>query len=116
MTIEGLQNICSKFPGFNTDIKWENDLCFLVADKIFLMASLDQVPVAASFKVTDEEFDEISARDGFKPAPYLARNKWVYVDDINVLSIKEWEFYINQSYKLISSRLTKKKQKELGLI
>ena len=99
MTIEGLQNICSKLPGFSTDIKWENDLCFLVADKMFLVTSLDKTPVSASFKVTEEEFDEISSRDGFKPAPYLARNKWVYVDDINFLSVKEWEFYINKSYK-----------------
>ncbi len=116
MTIEDLQNICSKLPGFSTDIKWEKELCFLVSDKIFLITGLDQNPIAASFKVPDEDFDEISSRDGFEPAPYLARNKWVRVNDIRLVSKKEWEVFIEKSYKIISTKLTKKKQKELGLI
>jgi predicted DNA-binding protein (MmcQ/YjbR family) len=42
------------------------------------------------------------------PAPYLARYKWIYVDDINRLSTKDWEHYVEQSYKLIKSKLPKK--------
>jgi predicted DNA-binding protein (MmcQ/YjbR family) len=48
--------------------------------------------------VSDEEFEEISHRKGFKPAPYMARYKWVHVENINLLSKKEWEQFIKQSY------------------
>jgi predicted DNA-binding protein (MmcQ/YjbR family) len=32
------------------------------------------------------------------------------------LSKSEWEKYINQSYQLIKSKLSKKKLKELGIV
>jgi predicted DNA-binding protein (MmcQ/YjbR family) len=83
MDTETLQAICAKFPGVTEDIKWENHLCFCVAEKMFLVLGLDTTPTTASFKVSDDEFDELSARKGFKPAPYMARNKWVFVDDIS---------------------------------
>lgn len=115
MTIEDLQQICKSLPAVTEDIKWEHDLCFLIGGKMFLVAGLDQSPVTASFKVTDEEFEELTARDGFKPAPYMAKHKWVYVDDISKVNKKEWTSFIKQSYQLIQSKLPKKTLKELGL-
>ena len=77
MNIEQLRDICLKFPGVTEDIKWEDNLCFLVADKIFLMAGLDVSPTPASFKVPPEDFNEVALKDGFQQAPYLARGQWV---------------------------------------
>jgi predicted DNA-binding protein (MmcQ/YjbR family) len=51
----------------------------------------------------------------FKPAPYLARYKWVWIDDINMLNKREWEHYIQQSYEMVKSKLSSKIKKELGL-
>ncbi|MCE3227966.1 MAG: hypothetical protein K0S32_2517 [Bacteroidetes bacterium] len=116
MTIEELQAICKKFKGVTEDIKWEDHLCFNVGDKMFIITSPNSVPVSASFKVNDEEFDEISSRKGFMPAPYLARYKWVHLDDINRLTKKQWEQYAKQSYELIASKLPAKTKKSLGLI
>jgi predicted DNA-binding protein (MmcQ/YjbR family) len=82
---------------------------------MFLVTSPDHVPVTASFKVSDEEFEEVSSRKGFIPAPYLARYKWVFADDINRLSKKEWEYFIAQSYKLIAQKLPSKIKKEIGI-
>lgn len=110
MDVETLQNICSKFPGVTEDIKWENHLCFCVAEKMFLVVGMDEVPATASFKVSDEEFDELSVREGFKPAPYMARNKWVFVDDISRLKKKEWEQRAATAYEIIRSKLPKKVQ------
>ncbi|AXY78103.1 hypothetical protein D3H65_30730 [Paraflavitalea soli] len=115
MTIEGIQSICQQFKGMTEDIKWENHLCFNVGDKMFLVTSPDMVPVTASFKVSDEEFDEVSSRTGFKPAPYLARYKWVYVDDINRLNKKEWTYFAQQAYTLTAAKLPAKTKKLLGL-
>ena len=82
---------------------------------MFLITSPDQVPPTASFKVPDEVFEEVSSKPGFKPAAYLARYKWVFLDDLSRLTIKEWEHYIAQSYKLISAKLPAKVKKQLGL-
>lgn len=116
MNINELQAICKKLTGVTEDIKWENHLCFCIGGKMFLVLGLDEVPTTASFKVSKEEFEEIFSREGFKPAPYMARNKWVHTNDINNLSPEEWEYYIKESYKLVSSKLTVKLRRELGLI
>ena len=42
-----------------------------------------------SFKVEDERFLELTDRPGIIPAPYLARAKWVYVEDANALDDAE---------------------------
>jgi predicted DNA-binding protein (MmcQ/YjbR family) len=114
MNIEQLQQICAKLPGVTEDIKWENDLCFSVGGKMFLVASLQQVPTSASFKVTDDQFAELSLKKGFKPAPYMARHKWIWLEDINLLTTKQWAFYVSQSYEIIKQKLPKKIQKQLS--
>ena len=113
MNIEQIREICLALPGVTEDVKWEDNLCFLVADKIFLMAGLDASPTRASFKVPPEQFEEIASRDGFRQAPYLARGQWVLTDNVENLSKDEWVHYSRQSYDLIKSKLSKKLQKEL---
>lgn len=115
MNIEDLQSICKKLKGVTEDIKWETHLCFNVSAKMFLVTSPDSVPVSASFKVADEEFEELSMKEGFMPAAYLTRYKWVHVDDISRLSKKQWEFYAAQSYRLIASKLPTKIKKQMDL-
>ena len=115
MNIEGIQVICKKLPAVTEDIKWGNDLVFSVGEKMFCVVGLNQSPTTASFKVTDEEFDEICSREGFKPAPYVARYKWVFIDDISKMNKKEWEKYIAQSYRLVKEKLPAKTKKQLDL-
>jgi len=114
MDIEWLRKFCLSLPATSEDIKWGNDLCFLVAGKMFCVAGLDQ-PHKLAFKVPDEMFEELSTSDGFIPAPYMARAKWVMVQNISKLSKKEWERYILQSYTLVKNKLSKKLLKELGI-
>ena len=80
---------------------------------MFLITSPDDVPITASFKASESSFEELIEREGFKPAPYLARNKWVYADNINRFSKKEWEKYLNESYHLIFSKLPVKVKKQI---
>ncbi|OCX53286.1 hypothetical protein BEL04_02985 [Mucilaginibacter sp. PPCGB 2223] len=115
MTIEDIETFCDSFPGVTKDIKWEDHLCFNVGGKMFVVTSPDAVPPSATFKVTDEEFEEMIARDGFSAAAYIGKYKWVKVDDINLLSKKEWEHYARQSYNLITSKLPTKVRAGLGL-
>ena len=113
MDIEILRGICTGHPHVTEDIKWGNDLCFLIGNKMFCVTSL-QTPATASFKVTDEEFDQMSSRPGFQPAPYMARHHWVLVTDLDALSLAEWRHYIRQSYTMVRAKLSKKILKELG--
>jgi predicted DNA-binding protein (MmcQ/YjbR family) len=114
MSVEDLKSICEKLPGVTTDVKWGADLCFCVAKKMFCVTGLEQHPVSVSFKVTDEEFGEVSERKGFRPADYVARYKWVTVENINTLSKKELEKFIGQSYELVKAKLPRKEREKLG--
>ncbi|MEO6168685.1 MAG: MmcQ/YjbR family DNA-binding protein [Chitinophagales bacterium] len=107
MDIEILRSICLKQEGATEDIKWGNDLCFCIAEKMFCVAGL-QPPLQISFKVKDDEFDELINKQGIIPAPYVARYKWVLAQDVNLFTKKQWEHYIRQSYELVKSKLSKK--------
>jgi predicted DNA-binding protein (MmcQ/YjbR family) len=116
MNIEELQVLCKSLPHVTEDIKWGNDLCFCIGEKMFCVVGLNQSPTSASFKVLDEEFEEMSTRQGIIPAPYVARYKWVLVEDINTLSEKDWKHYTSQSYELVKNKLAPKTKKQLGII
>lgn len=105
MNIEDIQKICKRFKGVTEDIKWQDHLCFNVGEKMFVISSPATVPVTASFKASPEAFDELVVRPGCKPAPYLARYNWVYVDDINRFSKKEWEKMLSEAYELVYQKL-----------
>lgn len=115
MNVEDIQNICSKLPHVTEDVKWGHDLVFSIGGKMFCVVGLDQQPTTASFKVTDEEFDEMCNRPGFKPAPYVAKYKWVFIDDVNKMKTAAWKQYLHQSYRLVSQKLAPKLKKQLGL-
>lgn len=112
MNIEELRDLCLGMPGVTEDVKWGADLCFLIGGKMFCVTSID-APHSVSFKVTDEQFDAITARPLVIPAPYMARNKWVSVQEWQVLQDAEWETYVKQSYALVKAKLPKKVQKEI---
>ena len=114
MDIEVLRSICLSFPAVKEEIKWGNDLCFVVAEKMFCVTSLEP-PHTFSFKVNDTEFEELSGSEGFKPAPYLARAKWVLCTDSKKLNKKDLKNYLRQSYEMIAARITKKQRRDLGI-
>jgi len=83
---------------------------------MFCVVGLDQSPTSASFKVKDEEFEEVCNRPGFGQAPYVARYKWVLIDDIRKMPSADWQRYLSQSYDLVKDKLPTKLKKQLGLI
>ena len=115
MDIEEIQSICMKLEGVTEDIKWENHLCFNIGGKMFLVTAPDNFPVSASIKVSDEDFIELPSKKGIIPAPYMARHKWVFLEDISLWTKKQWTHYIQQAYQLVAAKLPARKRKELGL-
>lgn len=114
MNIQDLESICTSFPNLTQDIKWGNDLVFSIGGKMFCVAGLNQSPTSASFKVEEDEFEEIVSRPHFKPAPYVAKYKWVLIEDITKMSAKEWGTRLQISYDLVRAKLPLKIKKTLG--
>lgn len=113
--LEELMRIVELWPGVTFDIKWEHHLCFNVGGKIFFIASPDEVPINASFKVREEDFIDWSSKDGVIQAPYFAKKQWVRIDDITRLDLSNWKDALHISYTEISLKLTKKLRKEIGI-
>ena len=114
MDIETLRKICLSLPAVTEDVKWDHDLVFSVGGKMFCVCSLEP-PFTCSFKVTDELFSELSNRVGFKPAPYMARAKWVMVENSSGINRSDWISYVRNSYELVKQKLTRKSRLELGI-
>jgi predicted DNA-binding protein (MmcQ/YjbR family) len=111
MDLEQLRELCLSFPGATEGIKWEDHICFMVAEKIFCMTG-EQGGV--SIKVPPEQAEELTERDGIVATPYMARNHWVTIQQFSRLKPKEWPQYVRQSYDLVRSKLPKKVQQGLG--
>lgn len=114
--IEQVRGWCLAQKGTTESVKWDHDLVFSVGDKMYCVVGLEQSPTSASFKASDETFDTLVDRDGFKPAPYLAKHKWVWLNDINLLTEKQWLTYLQEAYSIVKNKLPKAQQKKLGLI
>lgn len=114
MDFEAIRAFCLELPGTTEDIKWDHDLCFCIGGKMYSVMYTG-LPFSCSFKVTDEEFGPLSESQGIIPAPYMARAKWVQVQDPGRLSREEWAHHLRQSYELVKGKLTKKLRDSLGV-
>ena len=114
MDVETLRQFCLSLPAATEDVKWGHDLVFSVGGKMFCVCSLDP-PFSCSFKTGDEEFEEWSNRDGFIPAPYMARAKWVLMNKPSAISKNHLTLMIRNSYEMVKKKLTKKCRLELGI-
>src|SRR4029078_4247261 len=85
--------------------------------KMFCLIAPEEHSVGRiSFKSAPEHYDALSRAPGFRPAPYLARAKWVSVDDPAALSDAEMKAYLRRAHTVIAGALPKKRQKELGFL
>ncbi len=115
MNEETLRTWLAPWPGVEESVKWEDDLVFSVAGKMFCVICL-RGPKAGSmsFKVEDERFLELTERPGFIPAPYLARAHWVYMEQPKRVPADELQALVRRSYELVREKLPKRTQRELA--
>ncbi|WP_035823548.1 MmcQ/YjbR family DNA-binding protein [Janthinobacterium sp. RA13] len=115
MDLERAKAVCRGFPGATEDIKWTNVLAFSVGGRLFALCGAEAHSTRGmSFKVDAERFLELTDRPGFRPAPYLARAKWVLVASPDALDDDEMAALLHRSYSLIVAGLTKKMQRDIG--
>lgn len=114
--IDWVRDYCRSLPHATEDIQWEHNLLFRIAGKIFCIANLEPAmsPAKISFKCTPEKFVELVEIEGIIPAPYMARNHWVSVTEIDALRQAEIKELIAHSYRLVLERLPRKTQSALA--
>lgn len=105
-------------PGATQDIKWGADWVASVGGKMFLAGGSPDPRgwKACSFKADAHRFLELTGLPGFAPAPYLARAGWVSLQDPKALPLPELKALVARSHALVAAGLTKKLQRELGLL
>ena len=107
MNLEDLRKYCLSLPGATEDVKWGNDLCFCVGEKMFCVTGADSIRGGMSLKCTPEKFEELIERQGIDPAAYVGRYKWVRISDLDAVTPAELRELIDSSYRLVFEKLPK---------
>ncbi len=114
MSVEWIRRCCMAFPHATEQVQWGDNLVFKVGGKIFAIAALEPSAMFVSFKVTPDDFAELTERPGVIPAPYLARAQWVALESEDAVPGAEVKKLLRHSYELVFAKLPKKAQAALG--
>ena len=118
MTRDEFDRFCAGLKASTNVIQWGNASVWKVGGKIYAICSRwgegDHQKIG--FKCSDFSYMVLIEQEGIIPAPYLARAKWVQLNDNSAMSDEELRAYITQAHKIIAAKLTKAKQRELGLM
>lgn len=111
-----LRQLTRDWPGVQESIKWQQDLVFDVAGKMFAVTALaGRHGGCYSFKVPDALFLALTEQPGIAPAPYAARYKWVLLTEPERYGPDWLAEQIRQSYQLVAAKLPKATRLKLGL-
>jgi predicted DNA-binding protein (MmcQ/YjbR family) len=118
MTYDEFNQLCGALPATTSVVQWGGAQVWKVGGKVFAVGgwSKDKVP-AFTIKTSELNYDFLRNKEGYRPAPYLASRgmKWIQQFDGSKELDEELTYYFQESYRIVSLGLTKKKQKELGL-
>jgi len=100
MTPRQIDTYCGKLPAAKRSVQWEGVIVFKVGGKMFAMIVPDDTgkPSDLWFKSAPETIDALSRSKGFRPAPYLARAKWVALDEPKVLTQDQLKAYLKRAH------------------
>jgi predicted DNA-binding protein (MmcQ/YjbR family) len=114
MDIDWVRKQCLALPHVTEDVKWEKNLVFSVATKMFTVVGLEPDEFWISFKCNPQDFADLPERPGIEPAPYLARAQWVSLETRDALSSEELATQLRRAYECVFARLPKRVQRELS--
>lgn len=101
-------------------LQWGSNLVFWAGDKalggkMFALVNLDRAdghgPI--SFAAGPERYAELLEREGFLPAPYLARAFWVAAERWSALRPSEWQTELRAAHALVFARLPQRTRDRL---
>ncbi len=118
MTYDEFNEFCASLPATSHVVQWGNSDVWKVGGKVFAIGGWEKCNKPAYvFKTSDADFHFLQDEPGFRPAPYMAARgmKWIQHYDVTAATKDELKKFIKESHRIVSSGLTKKLQKELGL-
>ncbi|MES1199117.1 MAG: MmcQ/YjbR family DNA-binding protein [Pseudomonadota bacterium] len=109
MTPKAFETAALALSGVSVTVQWGDDRVFKVGGKMFaVLAGPSVTPRSASFKCSDLAFEMLTAKTGILPAPYLARAKWVKLENLRALPDKEIKAYLAEAHRLVVDKLPRK--------
>lgn len=115
MNIEQIREYCLKKKGVAEEFPFDEEtLVFKVTGKIFLLASLESIPLQINLKCEPEKAIELREEyDSVQPGYHMNKKHWnTIIIDGTVPSRKLFE-WIDHSYHLVVSGLKKSDLKKL---
>ncbi len=118
MTREEFDIFCRSLKSTTHVVQWGDASVWKIGGKVFAIHSgmAGKNEHSISFKCSELNFQILCELPGIIPAPYLARGNWVQITSKDAMSNGDVQDYIKASYDIIKGKLTKKMQRELGVI
>lgn len=120
MTREDFDEYCRSLPHTTHVVQWGDASVWKIGGKVFTAGGWNETEDAfcISFKTSEVSFEILSGQPGCRPAPYLASRgmKWIQRTSAETLSDDDLKDYLAESYRIVGAGLTKKLQRELGLM
>jgi len=107
-----LDAACRALTGVTMTVQWGDDEVYKVGGRMF---AVTRSRGHLSLKVSDIAFEALVETGRARPAPYLARAKWVYFDDIAELDVEETRDWLRTAHTLVAAKLTRAQRAEIGL-
>jgi len=102
-------------PGVDIIDQWDSRVA-KVGGKVFSLCNTAPGAERIVFKCAEETFEILTALAGITQAPYFAKRKWVSVSATTDLPEDDLKIYILRSYDMVAASLSKKLQRELGIL
>ena len=117
MTPAAYEAHCRSLPAATKVVQWEGTSVFKVGGKMFAIANgfVDHYGASFMFKASDMAYGLLIEQGLARPAPYLARAKWVQLVRDDALTDNELRAYLDQAHALVAAKLTRAVRKTLKL-
>ena len=109
----GIGKVCLARPGVTLDHPFgDHHDAYRIGGKMFVMVGAEG---GVSFKVSDIAWEVLTETGRARPAPYLARAKWVNLPDPEAWDDDELAEHFAIARRIVAAKLTKKARAGLGL-
>ena len=112
MNPEQFDAFCLSLPATSMDVLWGADQVYKVGGKMFAVLGPEGT---FSFKANDVAFEMLTQTGAAIPAPYMARNKWVFFEKQGKVPDKDLKVYLTTAHELTAAKLPKKLRRAIGL-
>lgn len=94
------------------DVQWGEDQVYKVGGRMFAVGGPHG---HCSIKASDIAFEALVEGGVARPAPYLARAKWLRFDDLAAVDAAEMTGWLANAHALVAAKLTRASRRALGL-